>query len=138
MQSAIQWNVLAAESRISDMSQYFRDSNRQSMDGATLAWIVLGIAFAIGLAVAIGYWHSRPVKPYRSHDKLFASLCLLHGLDRRDRELLKAWATSAHIEMPARWFTEPALLRSFKQQAEDSSHADIERLQDVMFRSTSH
>ncbi|MEZ6087988.1 MAG: hypothetical protein R3C05_08180 [Pirellulaceae bacterium] len=137
MQSVVFLTVVASGSRISDMSKYFRDSRRESYDPATLAWFVSGVVLAAGVVAFCYWWNTRPRKKYHSHDKLLVSLCRLHGIDRRDRELLNQWAESAGIEWPSRWFTEPSLLRSYKRQADESAIADIERLQSIMFRSTS-
>ncbi len=76
--------------------------------GEMIVYLMIAAGLIAGVCLAV-FFVSRANQRRRrySHNGLFASLCLIHGLDHAAKALLKQVASCHKTSQPARVFTEP-------------------------------
>jgi hypothetical protein len=125
--------LLAEGPTFDDLTRNFRNGGA----GITLPFVVFGLsvlaAVVIVLWVVSRWMKIREEQAYNSPRALLRELCRAHGLDRRDRRLLKSLARRQQLEHPSLLFLEPDRFEAGAASASAEERAKFERLRDRLF-----
>lgn len=101
MMNEILGSLILAQTRVSQIADQYRD---ESMASSGSLWILMVPVVAIGLGVAIYYWHGRTPVPVDTPEALVYDLCREHGLPRASRTLILRIARATQMPQPATMF----------------------------------